>query len=316
MRNLVSIEGALLDEELAQRHFDELPERARAFLDRLEQEAVTNRASYDSQLQAGDAYRAELADAEARRDAFKGGIRDGAKEDVARLAVYEKRVADARARLRAIESVPPVASNIDPAAIMSCIFKAGLKPWRELEVDPPELREGETLADALKVLRGKIEVAQNRIKQIESAILPIEEVHKAIDEQVTRMVAAGERHLDSLFMESRAPDDGRTTPGLQELPNSDTAQNFPFLKPELLIYCFRYQVAEALKLAAQVRFSEFKQRACEVIPSAVRRQMIREVEENLLALERQEAAILRRLDGEQLAVRRPNMSFQAALEVE
>ena len=91
MRNLVSIEGAPLDEELAQRHFDELPERARAFLDRLEQEAVTNRASYDSQLQAGDAYRAELADAEARRDAFKGGIRDGAKEDVARLAVYEKR---------------------------------------------------------------------------------------------------------------------------------------------------------------------------------------------------------------------------------
>ena len=36
MRNLVSIEGAPLDEELAQRHFDELSERARAFLDRLE----------------------------------------------------------------------------------------------------------------------------------------------------------------------------------------------------------------------------------------------------------------------------------------
>ena len=314
MRNLVSIEGAPLDEELAQRYFNELPERARAFLDRLEQEAMTNRASYDSQLQAGDAYRAELADAEARRDEFKGGIRDGAQEDVARLAVHEKRVANARARLKAIESVPPVPSNIDPAAIMSCVFKAGLKSWRELEVDPPELHQGETLADALKVLRGKIEVAQNRIRQIESAILPIEEVRKVIDEQVTRMVAAGERHLDSLFMESRSHDDGRLTPGLLELPNS--AQNFPFLKLELLIYCFRYQVADALKVAAQVRFGEFKQRPCEVIPSPVRRQMVREIEENLLAFERQEAAILRRLDGEQLAVRRPNMSFQAALEIE
>ena len=174
--------------------------------------------------------------------------------------------------------------------------------------------KGRRLPTRLKSLRGKIEVAQNRIRQIESAILPIEEVHKVIDEQVTRMAAAGERHLDSLFMESRAPDDGRVTPGLLELPNS--AQNSPFLKPELLIYCFRYQVADALKVAAQVRFGEFKQRACEVIPSAVRRQMVREIEENLLAFERQEAAILRRLDGERLAVRRPNMSFQAALEIE
>jgi hypothetical protein len=199
---------------------------------------------------------------------------------------------------------------------MSCVFKAGLKPWRELQVDPPELHEGETLPEALEVLRGKIEVAQNRIRQIESAILPIEEVHKAIDEEVTRMVAAGEQYLDLLFMESRATGDGRATPGGLDLPNSEVAQNFPFLKPELLIYCFRYQVADALKLAAQVRFGEFKQRAREVIPSAVRRQMVREVEETLLAFERQEAAILRRLDGERLAVRRPDMSFQAALEIE
>jgi hypothetical protein len=204
-----------------------------------------------------------LADAEARRDAFKGGIRDGAKEDVVRLAVHEKRVANARARLRAIESIPSVPSNIDPAAIMSCVFKAGLKPWRVVEVDPPELREGETLADALNALRGKIEVAQNRIRQIESAILPIEEVHKVIDEQVTRMAAAGERHLDSLFMESRAPDDDRVTPGLLDLPNS--AQNSLFLKPELLIGCFRSQVAlspHAAHACAHVHTHALARRPC------------------------------------------------------
>jgi hypothetical protein len=316
MHDLASVEGASLDGDLAQRYFDALPERARAFLDRLEEETVANRASYEAQLQARDAHHVELTEAEARRDAFKRGMRDGVKEDVVRLAVYEKRVADARARLRAIESVAPIPSNIDPASIMSCIFKAGLKPWRELQVDPPELREGETFPDALEVVREKIEVAQNRIRQIEGAILPIEEVHEAIDQEVARMVAAGERHLDSLFMAPRATDDPEATPGLLELPNSDATQSFPFLKPELLIYCFRYQVADALKLVAQVRFGEFKQRACEVIPSAVRRQMVREVEENLLALEGQEAAILRRLDGERLALRRTDMSFQAALEIE
>ena len=41
-----------------------------------------------------------------------------------------------------------------------------------------------------------------------------------------------------------------------------------------------------------------------------------EVEVNLLALERQEAAILRGLDSERLALRRPDMNFQAALEIE
>ena len=67
-----------------------------------------------------------------------------------------------------------------------------------------------------------------------------------------------------------------------------------FLKPELLIYCFRRQVADALQQAARVRFDEFKQRGCEG-------QMVREAQENLLALERQEAAILHGLDGERLA---------------
>jgi hypothetical protein len=315
MRDLVSIEGAPLDEELAQKYFDALPERACAFLDRLEEEAARNRVSHEAQLQACDAHRAELTDAEARRDAFKRGMREGSKEDVARLAVHEKRVADACARLRALESVPPVPSNIEPAAIMSCVFKASLKPWRELQVDPPELHEGETLPEALEVLRGKIEVAQNRIRQIESAILPLEEVHKAIDEEMTRIEAAGERQLDALFMELQAPDDALATRSLN-LPNDDAARSFPFLKPELLIHCFRDQIADALKLAAQVRFSEFKQRACEVIPSAVRRQMVREAKENLLVLERQEAAVLRRLDGDQLALRRPHMNFQAALEIE
>jgi len=44
--------------------------------------------------------------------------------------------------------------------------------------------------------------------------------------------------------------------------------------------------------------------------------MVREVEENLLALERQEAGILRSLDGERLTLRRPDMNFQAVLEIE
>ena len=89
MRDLVSIEGAPLDEELAQKYFDALPERACAFLDRLVEEAARNRVSHEAQLQACDAHRAELADAEARRDAFKRGMREGSKEDVARLAVHE-----------------------------------------------------------------------------------------------------------------------------------------------------------------------------------------------------------------------------------
>ena len=101
-----------------------------------------------------------------------------------------------------------------------------------------------------------------------------------------------------------------------DLLNGDAAQSFPFLKPELVIYCFRHQIADALKRTAQVRFDEFKRRACEIISSAVRRQMVREVEVNLLALERQEAAILRGLDSERLALRRPDMNFQAALEIE
>ena len=142
MHDVASIEGAPLDKELAQKYFDALPERARAFLDRLEKEAARNRVSREAQLQACDDHGAELAGAEARRDAFKRGMREGSKEDVARLAVHEKRVADGRARLRALESVPPVPSNIEPAAIMSCVFKAGLKPWGELQVDPPELHEG------------------------------------------------------------------------------------------------------------------------------------------------------------------------------
>ena len=316
MRNLVSIEGgAPLNEELAQQCFEALPERARAFLDRLEEEADQDRASYEAQLQACNTYQAQLKEAEDRHDAFKQGVRDGNKEDVARLAVYVKRVTDARARLQAAKSIAPAPANIDPTAILSSVFKAGLKEWRDLQVDPPDLGEGETFANALEVLRGKIEVAQNRLRQIKGAILPLEEVQQAIDEDVARLVATGERYFDSLYMGSQATEHANEAQNL-DLLNGGAAQSFPFLKPELVIYCFRHQIADALKRTAQVRFDEFKRRACEIIPSAVRRQMVREVEVNLLALERQEAAILRGLDSERLALRRPDMNFQAALEIE
>ena len=162
MCNLASIEGAPHDEEVARQFFDALPERARALLDRLEQEANQNRTNYEAQLQACANYRAQLKEAEERRDAFKQGARDGDKEDIARLAVLGKRVTDARARLRAAESITPAPANIDPAAIMSCVFKVGLKEWRDVTIDPPELQEGETLENTLQVLRTKIEAAQNR----------------------------------------------------------------------------------------------------------------------------------------------------------
>ena len=315
MRNLASIEGAPLDGELAQQYFDALPERARAFLDRLEQENDQTRASYEAQLQACATYQAQLKEAEERRDEFKRGAQDGDKEDIARLAVLGKRVTDARARLRAAESVARAPANIDPTAIMSSVFKAGLKEWRDLQVDPPELQEGETLENTLQVLRTKIEVAQNRLRQIEGAILPLEEVQQAIDAEVARLVAAGEGYFDTLFLKSQATERRSMAPNL-DLWNGDAAQSFPFLRPELLIYCFRHQVADGLKQAARVRFHGLEQRGCEVIPSAVRCQMVREVEENLLALERQEAAILRSLDGERLALRRPDMNFRAVLEIE
>ena len=157
MRNLVSIEGgAPLNEELAQQCFEALPERARAFLDRLEEEADQDRASYEAQLQACNAYQAQLKEAEDRHDAFKQGVRDGNKEDVARLAVYVKRVTDARARLQAAESIAPAPANIDPTAILSSVFKAGLKEWRDLQVDPPDLGEGEHLQTRLKFFAGKL----------------------------------------------------------------------------------------------------------------------------------------------------------------
>lgn len=315
MRNLASIEGAPLDGELAQQYFDALPERARAFLDRLEQENDQTRASYEAQLQACATYQAQLKEAEERRDAFKRGAQDGDKEDIARLAVLGKRVTDARARLRAAESVARAPANIDPAAIMSSVFKAGLKEWRDLQVDSPELQEGETLENTLQVLRTKIEVAQNRLRQIEAAILPLEEVQQAIDAEVARLVAAGEGYVDTLFLKSPATERRSMAPNL-DLWNGDAAQSFPFLRPELLIYCFRHQVADGLKQAARVCFHGLEQRGCEVIPSAVRCQMVREVEENLLALERQEAAILRSLDSERLTLRRPDMNFRAVLEIE
>ena len=50
-------------------YFDALPERARAFLDRLEQENDQTRASYETQLQARAAYQPQLKEAEERRDA-------------------------------------------------------------------------------------------------------------------------------------------------------------------------------------------------------------------------------------------------------
>jgi hypothetical protein len=315
MRNLATIEGGPLDGKLAQQYFDALPERARAFLDRLEEEANQTRASYEAQLQACAAYQAQLKEAEERRDAFKRGACDGNKEDVARLAIFGKRVTDARARLRAAESVAPAPANIDPAAIMSHVFKAGLKEWCDSQVDPPVLQEGETLENALLVLRTKIEVAQNRLRQIEGAILPLEEVQQAIDADVARLAVAGEGYFDALFTGLKATEHANVPPNL-DMSNGDAGQSFPFLKPELLIHCFRRQVADALKQAARVRFDELKQRGCEVIPSAVRGQRVREVEENLLALERQEAAILRGLDGERLALRRPDMNFRAVLEIE
>lgn len=77
MRNLTSIEGAPPDGELAQQYFDALPERARAFLDWLEQENDQTRASYEAQVQTCAAYRAQLKEAEERRDAFKRGAQDG-----------------------------------------------------------------------------------------------------------------------------------------------------------------------------------------------------------------------------------------------
>lgn len=315
MCNLAAIEGAPHDEEVARQFFDALPERARALLDRLEQEANQNRTNYEAQLQACANYRAQLKEAEERRDAFKQGARDGDKEDIARLAVLGKRVTDARARLRAAESITPAPANIDPAAIMSCVFKVGLKEWRDVTIDPPELQEGETLEYALLVLRTKIEAAQNRLRQIEGAILPLEEVQQSIDADVARFALVGEGYFDALFMGSKGTERLSVTPNL-DLSNADAAQSFPFLKPELLIYCFRYQVAPTLKQAARVRFNELVHRGCEVIPNAVRCQKIREVEENLLALERQEAALLRGLDGERLALRRPDMNFRAALEIE
>ena len=145
MRNLTSIEGAPPDGELAQQYFDALPERARAFLDRLEQENDQTRASYEAQVQTCAAYQAQLKEAEERRDAFKRGAQDGDKEDIARLAVLGKRVTDACARLQTAESIKPTPANIDPAAIMSFVYKAGLKEWRDLHVEPPEFKEGEAL---------------------------------------------------------------------------------------------------------------------------------------------------------------------------
>ena len=277
MRNLTSIEGAPLDEEVAQQYFDALPERARALLDRLEEEANQSRAGYEALLQACAVYQAQLKEAEERRDAFKRDARDGDKEDVARFAVLEKRVTDARARLRAAESVKSAPANIDPAAIMSHVFEAGLKEWRDLQANPPELQEGETLENALQVLHAKIEVAQNRLRQIEGAILPLEEVQQSIEAGVTRLVATGEGCFDALFV---APKPTERAPSNLEMSNGDAAESFPLLRPELLIYSFRHQVADALKQAARVRFHELKQRGCEVIPRAVRCQMIREVEEN------------------------------------
>jgi hypothetical protein len=315
MRNLASIKGAPLDGELAQQYADALPERARAFLDRLERENDQTRASCEAQLQACATYQVHLKEAEDRRDAFKRGAQDGDKEYIARLAVLGKRVTDARARLRAAESVARAPANIDPTEIMSHVFKAGLKEWRDLQVDPPELQEGETLENALQVLRTKIDVAQNRLRQIEVAILPLEEVQQAIDAEVARLVAAGEGYFDTLFMGSQAAE-AANVPSNLDLSNGDAAQSLLFLKPELLLYCFRHQIADALKQAARLRFHGLEKRGCEVIPTAVRSQKVREAEGSLLALERQEAAILRGLDGERLALRRPDMNFKAALEIE
>lgn len=290
MRNLTSIEGAPPDGELAQQYFDALPERARAFLDRLEQESDQTRASYEAQVQTCAAYQAQLKEAEERRDAFKRGAQDGDKEDIARLAVLGKRVTDACTRLQAAESIKPTPANIDPAAIMSFVFKAGLKEWRDLQVEPPELKEGEALKDALLTLRTRIDVAQNRLRQIEGAILPLIEVQQAIDAEVARLVVTGEGYFDALFMGSQAAESANV-PSKPDMSNGDAAQCLPFLKPELLLYCFRHQVAPALKQAARVRFHELEQRGCEVIPTAVRSRKVREAEENLLVLERQEAAM-------------------------
>jgi hypothetical protein len=316
MRDLASIEGAPANEELAQGYFDALPERARAFLDRLEAEAMTSSEHREKQLQARDTCRTQLQDAENRRDEFQRGVRDGNKEDLARLAVFEKRVGAARARFQAIESVPPPCANIDPAALMSRVFQAGSKPWREVRMDPPELRTGETLDDVVEIIRGKIEVARNRIRQIESAILPVDEIDAAIDHEVTRIVAAGEPRLDSLIIGAQAIDGSRLVQSSLDPPQTAILQSVPLLNPELILYCFRDQVANALKREAEARFDDFQKRGFEVIASADRPQTLREAEENRLILERQEAAILRQLDGERLAVRRSNMSFQAALEIE
>lgn len=91
MRDLTCIDGAPLEKNLAQRYFDGLPESARAFLDRLEAEAESERASDESRQQALAASRAELAEAEAQRDAFKHVVQEGGKENAVRLAVLEKR---------------------------------------------------------------------------------------------------------------------------------------------------------------------------------------------------------------------------------
>jgi hypothetical protein len=133
---------------------------------------------------------------------------------------------------------------------------------------------------------------------------------------VTRIISDGQPQLDSLIMGRRATDGSRPVQSPLDPLKTANLQSVPLLNSELILYCFRDKVADALKLEAQTRFNEFQKRGCDIIPSADRPQVLHEAEENLLFLERQEAAILRHLDGERLAVRRPDMSFQAALEIE
>lgn len=307
MRNLAAIEGAPSDERLARRFFDALPERARAFLDRLEAEASSEAAHQEARRTALAAARGKLADAEAQRDAFRDSAEGGAREAVARLAVLEKRARAAREHLCRFETAQAAPPNIDPAALMACVFKAGVRAWRAASAEPPAIGDGETLDAALERVRGDVAHAQARIATIASAIAPLEEVHAMIDQETARMAAVGAHLLDSLFADA-----GATGRGGEALEGQDPLA----LRPEILAHCFRDQVAEALKRAAQLRFEQFRRSGVEAIASALRPDIARKADDDLLALERQEAAILRRLDGERLATRRPGMSFQAALEIE
>lgn len=307
MRDLTCIDGAPLEKNLAQRYFDGLPESARAFLDRLEAEAESERASDESRQQALAASRAELAEAEAQRDAFKHVVQEGGKENVVRLAVLEKRVRNAREQLHALGSAQTAPANIDPAVLMSGVFRAGLKSWSEARADAPALGDGETLNDALDQIREKIAAAQTRIKEIASAILPLADVHKMIDQEIRRIATAGDSYIESLFS-------GLVTEGKDG--GSPIIQSALLQKPEVLLHCFRDRVADAFRLAAQAKFEQLKQDGREVIPNDLRCDVARKAEEYLLALERQEAAILRQLDGKRLAIRRRDMSFPAALEIE